>query len=584
MHIQIRNFLGIASADIPLASTPVVVTGPNASGKTSLSRAIGGLLSRNANPLGLATSKRRYVRDDADDGEVSLIDDAGNQVRWWRLLEAGIREQPEAPKGISQHAIGLTDFIELSPQYRVKAWESCFLPAPKVLVELVGAQLRNEISRSAVVDEVISMLRTKSWQDAEAVFRYKATEAKREWSQTAGEPYGSKKADNWSPAGWRSELDAMTPAEGATRLEECREGLRGVQIGQAVRESDLDRAKQYAAEVPNIEKEIAVLVGACQTARKTMDAAQAAYSATRDKGLALRDELQRHDRDQPVREDTTPCPACGEALVVGPNRTLSRARDDAAFEAMQRAWSMGREKINATLIQLRAAVQKIHDGRVKPAKAFFVETAATLAESRSRLSVAQREAALADRGGRVVTDEDQRLVAEGEQAVEDARVCLDLITQRHAAHNAHMNAVNYGTIAHTLGPKGIRARAMKEKMEALRDQLREMEAFTRWPKVELDAAYAVSIHGRPGVVCAASEQWRANVMLQAAIAIVRRETYIVADGADILRDAALAQFVELVDWWAERGVYAIVTATGHMDVVPSTWNQVEIVDGQGVSE
>ena len=68
------------------------------------------------------------------------------------------------------------------------------------------------------------MLRTKSWHDAEAVFKQKVTEAKREWSNIAGEPWGVKKADHWNPLGWRSELDAMTPAEGSTRLEECREG------------------------------------------------------------------------------------------------------------------------------------------------------------------------------------------------------------------------------------------------------------------------------------------------------------------------------------------------------------------------
>ena len=156
MQIQIRNFLGVIEADIPLEATPVVVTGPNASGKSSLARAIGGLLSRNANPLSLASTKRRYVHDAADDGEVALIDDAGHKVRWWRLLETGIRELPDAPKGISQHTLGLTDFLSIPPKYRVEVWESCFLPAPKVLVELVSAQLKKEISRSAVVDEVIA--------------------------------------------------------------------------------------------------------------------------------------------------------------------------------------------------------------------------------------------------------------------------------------------------------------------------------------------------------------------------------------------------------------------------------------------
>ena len=583
MEIRIRNFLGVVEADIPLTSTPVVVTGHNASGKTSLARAIGGLLSRNANPLGLASTKRRYVHDSAEDGDVALIDDAGNQVRWWRLLETGIRELPDAPKGIIQHALGLTNFVEIPPKYRVEVWESCFLPAPRVLVELVSAQLRKEIARSAVVDEVISMLRTKSWQDAEAVFKQKLTEAKREWSTISGESYGVKKADHWSPLGWRSELDAMTPAEGSTRLEECREALRGVQIREAVRESDIDRAAKYAAEVPNIEKEIATLSDTRTAAKEAHTAVEREAQAVTENGLKLRDELARHDKAQPVLEDTTPCPACGEALVIGPQNSLTRARDKSAFEAMLRAWSMGREKLEVQLKHLRGVSQELQALRLRPAKDAASRCDAALADARSRLSVSKREAAVAT-NGRVVTDEDTRKVAEAEQAIEDSRVCLTLINQKFSAHNAHMNAVNYGAIAYALGPNGIRARAMKEKLEHLTEVLAEVQEITGWPKVELDAAYAVTIANRPGAVCASSEQWRANFVLQAAIALVLGEQRVLADGADILHGECQRQFIDLVDWLADRQIYGIVTATGSLDHVPAGWHTVAIVDGRGVRE
>ena len=304
--------------------------------------------------------------------------------------------------------------------------------------------------------------------------------------------------------------------------------------------------------------------------------------AIKEKGLKLRDELDRHDKAQPVREDTTPCPACGEALVIGPQKSLTRARDTSAFEAMQRAWSMGREKLDTELKRLRGVSQNLQT-RLRPTEEAVRRRNASIADARSRLSSATRESAVATEG-RVVTEEDTRKVAEAEQAIEDARECLSLINKKFQAHNAHMNAVNYGAIAYALGPKGIRARAMKEKLEDLEATLAEIQDLTRWPKVELDAVYAVSIATRPGAVCAASEQWRANVMLQAAIALVLGEKHILTDGADILRDECLREFIELVEWLTERDVNAIVTATGSLDTVPAGWHTVSIVDGRGVME
>ena len=142
MEIKITNFLGVASVSIPLTTVPVAVIGHNACGKTSIATAIAAILSRNYNPLSIGPTKRPYMRDDADNGEVTLVGEGGSIFRQWVLLEKGIRVLPGGPEDISKHVLGLIDFIAAPAKYRVEAWETCFLPEPKTLVEMVGNELR----------------------------------------------------------------------------------------------------------------------------------------------------------------------------------------------------------------------------------------------------------------------------------------------------------------------------------------------------------------------------------------------------------------------------------------------------------
>lgn len=579
MEIQITNFLGIEQVAIPLG-VPVAVTGPNASGKTSLATACAGILAQNDNPLGLGATKRPYMRDSADSGEVLLTDEHGTIYRHWRLMEKGIRVLPDSPDSLSKHVLGLTDFIGIPPKHRVEAWESCFLPAPKELVSMVSSELEKQISRSAVLDEVLGLLRLRKWTDCEAVFSHKAREAKQEWQRIAGETWGSKKADGWTPTGWRSDLDAVTPAECRTRIEEAREALRLVQTGQAVHESEIERARQVAVEIPSIVKELEGRTEARNDAKAAYDAINDEVRAIRDNGLAVKTNLERHDRTQPIREQTVSCPACGEALVVGPNGTLARVRDESAFESMDSAWRVGRKKLADELERLRAVAREIVGTRLNPAKKVLVTAEDRRSETASRLSAAKREAVT--EGKRVITDDDQRRVAEAEQAVDEAKAAEQLVGQRVGAQNAHLNVVNYSAIAQTLGPKGIRNRAMRKQLDALDAALEDIRSICMWPRVRLDTSYSVIIADRAGGVSSESEQWRANFMLQAAIALVLGERHLIADGADILDEAGREQLIVLCDWLANRGVYPLLFATGSLGVLPESWATVEIIDGRSV--
>ena len=580
MEIQITNFLGVQHVAIPLGTVPAAVTGPNASGKTSLATACAGILARDDNPLDLGAMKRPYMNDAADTGEVILSDEHGVVYRHWRLLEKGIRVLPDSPASLSKHVLGLTDFIKVPGKHRTAAWESCFLPAPKELRKMVGAELQRQISRTAVLDEVLGLLAVRKWTDCEAVFSHKAREAKKEWQRVTGEVWGSKKANGWTPGGWRSDLDGVTPAECRTRIEEAREALRLVQTGQAVHESEMQRARQVAAEIPSIQKELAVQTEQRNAAKEVHTAAYQDVQRIRDKGIGVREELERHDRAQPVRENTVPCPSCGEALVIGPDNTLVRARDESAFESQVSAWSLGRKRLADELEQLRAVAKELVGDRLNPAIRKARETDARCSETVSRLAAAQRQA-VTD-GTHVITDEDQRRIAEAEQAVDERKEAEQLVGRRVKAQNAHMNIVNYATIAQTLGPKGIRNRAMRTQLDALTAALEDIRAISLWPRIRLDTSYTVMINDRAGAVSAESEQWRANFMLQAAISLVLGEQYMLADGADILDSAGREQLIVLCDWLANRGVCPIVFATGSLGVLPQSWATVEVIDGRSV--
>ena len=105
-RIIISNFLGIADASIPLSDRPVLVVGPNASGKTSAATAMAAVLTRTHNPLGLGLTKA-YLRDGQDYGEVLLKDDSGVEMVRWILTEDSVREFAEAPLPTRQHTTPL---------------------------------------------------------------------------------------------------------------------------------------------------------------------------------------------------------------------------------------------------------------------------------------------------------------------------------------------------------------------------------------------------------------------------------------------------------------------------------------------
>ena len=598
-EIEIKNFLRVRQATIPLGGTPVAVIAENASGKTSAAVAMAGILGRNTNPLGLGKSKRPYLNDAADSGEVVMRGAAaGEEYRRWTLQDQNMMILDDAAD-TSGDVLGLTDFLALSPQDRVKTWEGCFLPDGKTLVEMVGTNLRDQIARKAMVDEVLEMLKVKKWPEVEAVFGHKMTEAKRTWERISGEKYGTVKADRWNPPAWKSALDTVTPAEASTRLEEAKEAHRMAHAMQAVSESDMARASEATAKIPQLERELDAQERESESAiddlgllvreaREELATVRSAFQTIQQDGRKVRAELDQHLEQKPQAQLTTPCPLCHEKLIITNNRELFPATDEKAFSNQVTLWNIRKQDLETELMHMRQRAgeckikevtprEREHEAREANLLKHERASAAAIATIRARLDSAR---AVADtyEGASVLTEDDLRKQAILEQAVDDARADAEMVEQRRGAVEAHENAINYGLIKAALGPKGIRASAMAGKIKELHALLPQLSELSGWPEVKLDSAYNVLVDGYYSQVTARSWRWRANVLLQAAIAVLTEEEYLIADGADVLdhHDGGIAGLVSLCDWLSHRGIFPIVCATDTITGLPSDWQVVKL--------
>ena len=137
--------------------------------------------------------------------------------------------------------------------------------------------------------------------------------------------------------------------------------------------------------------------------------------------------------------------------------------------------------------------------------------------------------------------------AHAERELERAEAHERLVKARFDAREHHENIVAYQTIVDVLGPRGVRAQAVEERMKQFDGVLATIAAVTGWPRVALDRHYAVSIGERKILrLCAESERLRAQWCLQIALVRVLREPVAILDAADHLDVANLTGLAKLL--------------------------------------
>jgi len=577
--VKVVNCLGIREATVPLPDVPVLVTGENASGKTSLATAIAALLAQAPNPLGLAgTGRSAYLHDDSDYGTVVLLGPGAVEWSRWVIGESSMRVFSECPPKTSASVVGLQDFVRtLKPAQRTELWEEIFLPDPSELDAELKEKLEQTVPDPKQRGGVMKTLRIKGWINAEKNYKELAGDARKRWEAIAGIRWGVRIAATWRPDGWLSRHEGMTALQCEAELEKARSDLKALQIDEAVSATDLEMGRRAKEQLPEAIRERDKARDLHRVANQKANDLNAEVAEIVASGEKLRDEHDEHLKGEPKRDAGVPCPyeECGRLIVVMQDGTLRKAEDESAYEENRSLWETKRDRLGETLERMRQLSRETKAKR-DTARSEVARLEGRLHSGIARVRQLESDAEYADK--EVAPDDLAPRIAVAEEQVDMRRKDSEIVGDYGKASAERDSKLGYDAVAAALGPKGVRSRAISDRMEDLHRTLKEMTDLTGWPLIELDKSYAVHIEGRPAILSSESEQWRTRYCLQSAIAIMTEEDTVLMDRADCLNDRVFPELVKLADWLhGTHRVRSVIFATNmHHVEVPDHWSVFEV--------
>lgn len=487
MKIQIHDFRGVADFAADLSGL-LILAGPNGAGKSSVCTAIAACLTGNLTPFEGVTKSRAglLVRDGGAHATATLTGpDGGVAVVWPSCERAEMGRAPWA----SAVATGLLDPLKMSPRER-SAWLIDLMEALPDADATVTALGEAGVSHSEAT-AIWSGIEARGWDAAHAEAKEAGVKLKGQWERVTGQRYGSAKAAQWRPEGWRSGLDAfdMTELQSAAETAQARvdEARKAALTGEAKRRDaeDAISARQRALSERDSAKD-------CMIAARE---AEAAAQATRDKlGVSAGRMLT--------------CPCCDAALVMI-DGSLAQApegnADPDAVASADRALAAAHQDYLAKEAHYNRLLAEIEAGN-------------------------RAEETLADLP--VVPDAEAAQRAKEEAAY--AATNFDMKRRAVEAGELHEKIGRQVEVVKLLAEDGLRQAALVEALAGLAGELNDVTRAAGWRPVTVDADMSVSYGGRPVSLCSAGEAFRARCAMQIVAARRDGSALVIIDGADIL--------------------------------------------------
>lgn len=544
MKIGIRDFQVISVADIEVGSGVTLVAGRNAQGKSSIAKAAACALTGLLQPGRLAKKDAgRLVRAGRKTATAVVSAPNGTVRAVWPDCKAV--SDGNAP-AISQIAAGIDSLIDMDAKER-----------SKFLSDLLHTLPTREDFMSAFADVGLGEdVSAKVWEGIEALgwdgeardLEDKGRTLKYRWADAAGEKdYGSEKAATWLPKGWTPDLETSTVEDLKAAVKAAQGALddalrvQGADAGEVARlKAPADAADQRRAAFEQLVQDLA--------------AAEKAY-----------DEAEAHRRSLPAAEqdDGLRCPCCGKTLRLVTNM--------GANPRLAEAEVIGDAELRARRLAVASA-----DGKLARAKDAVSE--ALIRRSAAQAAVIEAEKA-ADKlkrlSGRGVASSDSAV------AVDSARAALTLAETRLRAVEAKTKTdecvrlldLNM-KVRSIVDPAGLRQSRLEKTLTAFNDgPLAEICASARWNAVRVEPDMSITFDGRPYAALAghgpqiASDQFKARVVLQIAVAKLSGDPLVIIDAADLLDRAGRSGLINMLA--GDGGIPALVTMTySAPDIVP----------------
>lgn len=498
MRLIISNYRAIQSATIDLQGITVVY-GKNGAGKSSLSEAFRMLLLQDANLYSLTKEEGRGLITDGEDiGDIELIDGEKGKIRIM-LPERKINTDRNPPFA-SPIATGKSRFLELHPKQQVE----CLTLALKANPNETDLQLalKHLFSDEGTIQKVWKLLDKEGWDATAKRYAEMATEAKGEWRGATGETWGEKKGAEYH---LRMQDDQWI-GEKQDELMKLNDRLTIALKSSGATEEKRAQLKAKADQVDSITANI-----------ESQEKAIAASSAELNKAHVDRDALPSWLRTQ--TETGIPCPSCQKPLVIEKIKggtQLIVAPEQPADNAKNKAMRMQLASLDGAIGRLPAAIDS--------AKAALVETRRQLRET------VEAKQALADME-RSTSAEDPVAVT---KLLEEGKAELAEALKKKGARDAHNKVTRYVEVSRILGSNGLRSDVMKKKLAEFQATLDRYCSSFGTPRLTLDENMTIRYDGRLTPFISESERFRANVLIQLAVADSDGSETVIIDGADVI--------------------------------------------------
>ena len=568
--LKIENLLGVKRAEIDLDGI-VEVVGPNASGKSSLAACAQALLAHEQNPLGVPATQaaRVYLHDGEDEGLAEI-----EGVEW--RPGKGLTVTDGAVALSRPEAVGLVDYTaRRGEKERLESLQSALLPAVSEILDAVRNRLL-EYMPAHDVNGLMEIVGERGFDAAKDIYVDRGKKAKKQWREITGMNYGTRVAPDWRPDGWLADMDAMTVQQAEEAVTATREALAALGRVQAVTEAEAHSAGEARDALPGLKAVLKIADDKTQAIRANLEGMALSASASAVK------EAEQELAEKRALMHVTPhlsCPHCQRGVVLVGDGTLERY--NAVVSRQAREWAEAEaveiEGVLAERIREHEAAQRTAQGRAEHLRTAEHETG----EAMTAVAVAEK---LARNAGAEVDTADRRAdLMQAEQAVDDAKRRVGMVSAEARAAELSETIARYTEIGSALGPQGVRSKMMEAGLRKLNQGLAVIGGVTDWPSIEVGDKGAVVWGGRPIQLCSASEQWRAQAAIQLTLAAMTGSQAVVLDRADLLdprNREGLVRAVQRVS--GKTGIAVLLCSTGAVNG-DAPWKQVGFIAGKLLS-
>ncbi|CAN5817954.1 hypothetical protein BH20PSE1_BH20PSE1_01560 [soil metagenome] len=534
-NIKIRSFLGIDSLDLAIEKPVILISGFNASGKTSLSHALRFVLLGSLCRVSLKKNIKALLRDGAKLGSVTvgIVNGDGEIIEYQRSAATGhytSANPPPTPHPALAYLLDPPAFLALASNER-----------RQFLFNLAGVSL----SASGIVDKLKGRGHTtdtikrvaNELRDGFVTARIEAQalarDGKTQWHEITGEDWGSLKGGTWAAD------SQLAPEEGASQLAPDLASVEGaIAEMQAKIGARREREKQRAG-IPAAIKEAEDLERRAELREKLKKDLGNLVSEEESLRMQIADAEKKASFADLTQGTFGVCPECNTPLIVSRGFFQKGAAPTQEVLDKLNMAAAHADSLRSNLKSVQHKRNQVSDALNASIEAFGRASAARAAlNAIPKDPVGQGESMTADLA--VLTGRRSKLQAAIRKNDEALKAVVDATKKTERARALHNEIQAINKLADDLAPDGLPAELLAAALGPINARLQDSAAMTGWPLIRIDTE-EIWMWDRPLSLASDSERWRATAMIAEAIAALSGIKMFCLDGLDILDAPSRAQ-------------------------------------------